>query len=96
MTLAENPSIHIDELDSERPAIFKFQVQRNPDPIASLLARFEIDGAFNAVKAWNGKAGIVEAQKGPYPVGMGSLLHLIDGCVQAYHQPEQSEGHRHR
>ena len=59
MTLAENPSIHIDELDSERPAIFKFQVQRNPDPIASLLARFEIDGAFDAVKAWNGKAGIV-------------------------------------
>src|SRR5262245_44398056 len=57
VTFAENAPFGIDESDSERTAVLKFQSQWGTDPFLGIGVRIEVNRAFDPVQAGNGKTG---------------------------------------
>jgi hypothetical protein len=60
VSLAEEAAVGRGQSNSQDPAVFQSKSERNADPAGGIVQRIEIDVAFEAVKAGNGKPGALD------------------------------------
>jgi hypothetical protein len=60
VSFAQNPAIIADQVDAEYSSVFELEGEWKTDPIAGVIGRIKIDGAFDAVKAGDRKTGVID------------------------------------